>query len=114
MNSTSHRHIVDNPQTGDHAPIKRVTSELARADFFFESSRIEVTPSPESTLNSAQQDAGNSPKEASVTIVGIVLILTLAGLAVYYETAGKPEPPKTQTTTEVPAEPPTTSDTQKQ
>ena len=50
----------------------------------------------------------------SMAIVVLVLAVALASFAVISETTGKPEAPKTPTTTEAPAEPPTTSDTQKQ
>jgi hypothetical protein len=49
-----------------------------------------------------------------MTITLLVLAVALASFAVISETTGKPEAPKTPTTTEAPAEPPTTSDTQKQ
>jgi hypothetical protein len=48
--------------------------------------------------------------QQSMAIIGIVLVLTLADLAVYFEMASEAEAPKKQTTTE----PPATSDTQKQ
>jgi hypothetical protein len=57
MNATSRRQTVDNPETGDHTSIKRVTSKLARADFFFEQSHgVEVTPPPDSSPERGSED----------------------------------------------------------
>jgi hypothetical protein len=61
-------------------------------------------------------DTPNIDRESGsmMNIVLLVLAVALAGFAVISETTGKPEAPKTPATTEAPAEPPTTSETQKQ
>jgi hypothetical protein len=56
-------------------------------------------------------DPSTPNPDNSMAIVVLVLAVALASFAVISETTGKP---KTPTTTEAPAEPPTTSDTQKQ
>jgi hypothetical protein len=67
-----------------------------------------MTDTPNSPDKPIDRDSG------SMTIVVLVLAVALASFAVISETTGKPEAPKTPATTEAPAEPPTTSDTQKQ
>jgi hypothetical protein len=59
MEETSHQHTLDNPVTGDRSDItKPHSSRLARADFFSEPSRLEVTPAPDSN-DLPKQGAGS-------------------------------------------------------